>query len=282
MLRRGGHQVGLFLAGGDLEGALDRVAAFRPDAVAFSVLSGSHQRYYAIARRAKQRLGVPTLWGGPHPDLLPRDDRSALGRRGVRRRGGGGRPAFRATASTVGRAVADGRARTSSSSATACATPTRRCRAIARSTICRIPPATSISTSSRSSATTASSTSWRTGAVRTSCTYCFNAGYNALYREQGDHAIFRSRSPGLDRRRDPGDEGAGAAADGRLRRRRVHAAQGWTLEFAEVYARRCRIPFSVNARFDNLDDETVAALRSAACTSCTRASSPGTSASATA
>ena len=40
----------------------------------------------------------------------------------------------------------------------------------------------------------------------------------------------------------------------------------WTMEFAEVYARRCRIPFSMNARFDNVDEEMVAALRNAGLT----------------
>jgi radical SAM superfamily enzyme YgiQ (UPF0313 family) len=37
----------------------------------------------------------------------------------------------------------------------------------------------------------------------------------------------------------------------------------WTMEFAEVYARRCRLPFSINARFDNVDADMVAALADA-------------------
>src|SRR5512139_1238728 len=71
MLRRGGHAVALFLAERDLERTCRRIAAFRPDAVAFSVLSGSHRGYDAIARRLRQRLGLPTLWGGPHPTFFP-------------------------------------------------------------------------------------------------------------------------------------------------------------------------------------------------------------------
>ena len=35
----------------------------------------------------------------------------------------------------------------------------------------------------------------------------------------------------------------------------------WTLRFAEIYARNCGIPFTINARFDHFDEEIVSALR---------------------
>ena len=37
----------------------------------------------------------------------------------------------------------------------------------------------------------------------------------------------------------------------------------WTLEFAEVYGKRCGIPFSINARFDHMDEEIVSSLSKA-------------------
>ena len=37
----------------------------------------------------------------------------------------------------------------------------------------------------------------------------------------------------------------------------------WTLEFADVYAKRCGIPFSINARFDHMDEEIISALAKA-------------------
>lgn len=37
----------------------------------------------------------------------------------------------------------------------------------------------------------------------------------------------------------------------------------WTLKFAEIYARECGIPFTINARFDHFDEEIVAALSKA-------------------
>ena len=37
----------------------------------------------------------------------------------------------------------------------------------------------------------------------------------------------------------------------------------WTMKFAEIYARDCGIPFTINARFDNFDEEIVAALSKA-------------------
>jgi radical SAM superfamily enzyme YgiQ (UPF0313 family) len=34
----------------------------------------------------------------------------------------------------------------------------------------------------------------------------------------------------------------------------------WTLDFAKVYEKRCRIPFAINARFDHFDEEIISSL----------------------
>ena len=70
MLREAGHEVEVFVAN-KLEKTLSEVKAYAPDVVAFSVISGCHQGYYAIARAVKDLLGVPTMWGGPHPTFFP-------------------------------------------------------------------------------------------------------------------------------------------------------------------------------------------------------------------
>ncbi len=71
MLRDGGHDVAAFVVENDLDGTIEKVRAFRPDAIALSVLSGSHLGYMNIARAMKQRLDVPIIWGGPHPTFFP-------------------------------------------------------------------------------------------------------------------------------------------------------------------------------------------------------------------
>ena len=69
-LREGGHEVEVFVAN-KLEKTFDEIETYAPDFVAFSVISGSHIGYYAIARSLKERLGVLTMWGGPHPTFFP-------------------------------------------------------------------------------------------------------------------------------------------------------------------------------------------------------------------
>src|SRR5437867_3868756 len=71
VLRQGGHDVSVFDIRGNGTRTIDRLIEWKPDAVAFSVISGSHQSYYAFAERLKQRLDVPTIWGGPHPTFFP-------------------------------------------------------------------------------------------------------------------------------------------------------------------------------------------------------------------
>ena len=98
------------------------------------------------------------------------------------------------------------------------------------------------------------------------CTYCFNHSYNKLYEEAGDKKIFNSRSPDsiVDeilwlQERVPVKMVAFVDDVFTLHRR-------WTLDFAEIYGKRCGLPFSVNTRFDNVDEEIVSSLATAGLT----------------
>src|SRR5687767_8345750 len=71
MLRHGGHDTSVFIVDKDLGSTVDRLTAWKPDAVAFSVISGSHKGYYAISAAVKERLNVPVIWGGPHATFFP-------------------------------------------------------------------------------------------------------------------------------------------------------------------------------------------------------------------
>jgi radical SAM superfamily enzyme YgiQ (UPF0313 family) len=48
-----------------------RVAAARPDVVAFSSYSVTHRWCVAVARAVKRVLDAPTVFGGPHPSAVP-------------------------------------------------------------------------------------------------------------------------------------------------------------------------------------------------------------------
>ncbi len=262
-LREGGHETGLFVIGDDAEGTIDRIAAFRADAVAFSVISGSHQGYYAFAHRLKERTGIPTIWGGPHPTFFPEmvelpwadavcvgeGEESALDFAN-RFDAEGGRLPVEVPNFWVKR---DGKIQTN---------PVRsRNRALDD-----LPyPARDLYTDQFPVL--------RNHGIKHfmahrgcpyKCTYCFNESYNQIYKDQaGDKKVFSSRSPDgiVDeilwlRERVPVRMVAFVDDVFTLHRR-------WTLEFAEVYARRCRIPFSINTRFDNVDAVTVPALAEA-------------------
>ncbi len=263
MMRKGGHDVSVFVVGADFDKSLDAVAAWKPDAVAFSVISGSHKGYYVIAESLKERLGVPTLWGGPHPTFFPEmiemdfvdavcvgeGEESALAFANAFDEEGGKLPVavpnFWVKRDGV---IHRNPVRPRNMSLDDLPVPARdlyydqfeilRNHGIKHFMAHRGCPY--------------------------KCTYCFNDSYNIIYREQaGDKKVFSSRSPEsiVDeilwlRERVPVKMVAFVDDVFTLHRR-------WTMEFAEVYARRCRIPFSCNTRFDNVDPAMVAALADA-------------------
>jgi len=96
------------------------------------------------------------------------------------------------------------------------------------------------------------------------CTYCFNHTYNKMYLEQaGDKKVFFSRTPD-------------SIVDEILWLKKTETIKmvqfvddvftvhkKWTLNFAKIYEKRCRIPFLINARFDHMNEEIVSSLAKA-------------------
>jgi radical SAM superfamily enzyme YgiQ (UPF0313 family) len=262
-LRQAGHDVRLFIAGGGLRGTVDSLRACAPDAVAFSILTGGHRTAYAIAAAVKRELGLPTVWGGPHPTFfpemieLPFVDAVCVGE---------GEDAavefadaFDAAGGRIPERVANFHVK-------------RGGRVVRNPVRPRILDLERLPRPARELYYRQSPMLFRHGIKHFmahrgcpyACTYCFNHGYNRLYREQaGDTRIVRSRSP------------ESIVEEILSLRSRVPLRMAafvddvftidreWTLRFAEAYAARCRLPFSINARFDNLDPDLVAALADA-------------------
>jgi radical SAM superfamily enzyme YgiQ (UPF0313 family) len=263
MLRHGGHPVAVFVVEKDLDGTLEKLQQFRPDAVALSVLSGSHLGYMAIARAVKQRLGVPVLWGGPHPTFFPEMieldcvDAVCVGE------GEEAALAFANAFDELG-----GKLPTDVSNFWV-----KRDGEIHRN------PVRARNRSLDDLPYPARDLYYEQFPMLEShgikhfmahrgcpyqCTYCFNHSYNKIYREQAnDKKVFNSRSPDsiVDevlwlRERVPVKMVAFVDDVFSLHRQ-------WTLDFAKIYGKRCGIPFSVNTRFDNVDEEIVSALAAA-------------------
>ena len=96
------------------------------------------------------------------------------------------------------------------------------------------------------------------------CTYCFNHSYNKMYKEQaGEKKVFFSRTPDsivdeIKWLQKSVPIKTVAFVDDVFT---IH--KKWTLEFAKIYAKRCGVPFSINARFDHMDEEIISVLSKA-------------------
>jgi radical SAM superfamily enzyme YgiQ (UPF0313 family) len=263
MLRHGGHDVAVFVVDNDLEGTLERLEEFRPDAVALSVLSGSHLAYMDIARAVKQRLDAPILWGGPHPTFFPEIieldcvDAVCIGE---------GEQAALDFANAFddlgGKLPADVSNFWIKRNGEIHRNPVRA----RNGSLDDLPyPARDLYYDQFPMLKSHGIKHFMAHrGCPYKCTYCFNHSYNKIYREQAnDKKIFHSRSPDS-----IVDEVLWLRASVPVKMVSfvddvftLH--RQWTLEFAKTYGRRCGIPFSINTRFDNVDDEAVSALSKA-------------------
>ena len=71
-LRHGGHEVDVFVVENKLDKTIHELKQYKPDIVAFGVITGSHQEYIVIARTIKRKLNIPIIWGGPHVTFAPK------------------------------------------------------------------------------------------------------------------------------------------------------------------------------------------------------------------
>ena len=261
-LREGGHEVEVFVAN-KLEKTFDEIETYAPDFVAFSVISGSHIGYYAIARSLKERLGVLTMWGGPHPTFFPEMIEFPWVDAVCRGEGEEAVVKFADAFDAAGGEIPldvpnfwvkrDGEI--------------HRMAVLARNRALDDLPYAARDLYYNKFPILRKHGIKHFLAHRGcpyKCTYCFNESYNSIYREEaGDTRVFNSRSPDsivdeiLDLREKVPVRMVAFVDDVFTLHRK------WTMEFAEVYGRRCSIPFSCNTRFDNIDEEMVKALSEA-------------------
>lgn len=66
-----GHQCDILIQSEEGKDFYDKILAYKPDAIAFSAMTGFHTYYLKMADKVKKMLDVPTIFGGPHPTFFP-------------------------------------------------------------------------------------------------------------------------------------------------------------------------------------------------------------------
>ncbi len=263
MWRRAGHEMALFVIGRRPDLTIEGIRRYGPDAVAFSVLTGSHQGFLSFAKLLKERLDVPTIWGGPWPTFFPETidspyvDAICIGE--------GEEAALRfANAFDAGGKVLPVDVQNF--------IVKREGKVYRNPVLPRNKNLDALPYPARDLYYDRFPVLHRHGIKHFMahrgcpyhCTYCFNQSYNKLYADEaGDKKVLFSRSPDSIcdeilwlRERVPVKMVAFVDDVFTLHRR-------WTLDFVRTYSKRCRIPFSMNARVDNVDAEMVEALAEA-------------------
>ena len=73
VLRAHGHEVDLILTDEHSKNYLDLIGQYNPDLIGFSFMTGNRNWASATAKKLKQKLNTPIIFGGIHPTLFPED-----------------------------------------------------------------------------------------------------------------------------------------------------------------------------------------------------------------
>jgi len=71
VLKQGGHEVDLFVLDSEKNKIMQKLRAFKPDLVAFSITSMGNDWAKVIAKNVKSENMALTIFGGPHPTYFP-------------------------------------------------------------------------------------------------------------------------------------------------------------------------------------------------------------------
>ena len=262
-LRHGGHEVDVFVVDNNLDKTLRELEQYKPDAVAFSVITGSHLEYINIANAVKQKLNIPIIWGGPHSTFFPKiieesyADAVCVGE---------GEYAILDFANSFDKS---GRKIPAHIPNFWVKTNGKIYRNAVRPRIHNLDnvpyPARDLFFNKYPLMKNHGIKSFlaHRGCPH-KCTYCFNHSYNKMYKEQaGEKKVFFSRTPDsivdeIKWLQKSVPIKTVAFVDDVFT---IH--KKWTLEFAKIYAKRCGVPFSINARFDHMDEEIISVLSKA-------------------
>jgi radical SAM superfamily enzyme YgiQ (UPF0313 family) len=73
VLKSAGHECAMLILTGERGDPIDRIRSIRPDIVAFSIMTIRVEWATRLARRVKEELGIRNIFGGPHPTFFPDD-----------------------------------------------------------------------------------------------------------------------------------------------------------------------------------------------------------------
>ena len=262
-LRKSGHKVQVYVAENNINKTIQELQEYKPDIVAFSVITGSHLEYIEIAKVIKEKLNLPILWGGPHatffPKIIEQDYADAVCV-------GEGEDAALEFANAFDNS--NGKIPTNVKNfwvkidGKIYRNPVRP----------RIRNLDNVAYAARDLFFNKFPVLKNHGIKHFlahrgcphKCTYCFNHSYNQMYKEQaGDKKVLFSRTPDSIVEEIKWLQKTEVVKTVAFVDDVFTIHKKWTLDFAEVYEKRCGIPFSINARFDHMDEEIISALAKA-------------------
>ena len=262
-LRHSGHEVEVYAVENNLDKTLEQLEEYKPDAVAFSVITGSHKEYIKIAKSIKQKLNLPIIWGGPHATFFPKiieedyADAVCIGE---------GEDAAVDFANEFDKEGGQIPIKIPNFWVKKDGTIHRNSVRPRIKNLDEVPyPARDLFFKKFPMLKNHGIKHFlaHRGCPH-KCTYCFNHSYNQMYKEQaGDKKVFFSRTP----------ESIVEEIQWLQKTEMIKTVafvddvftihKKWTLNFAEIYGKKCGIPFSINARFDHMDEEIISALAKA-------------------
>jgi radical SAM superfamily enzyme YgiQ (UPF0313 family) len=262
-LRDRGHEVTVYVVDKDIGKTLRQLEQYKPDAVALSVLTGSHVGYQEIARAIKQLLNIPIIWGGPHatffPEVIELDCADAVCIGEGEEAAVEFADAFDAAGKTLPIDTPNFWVKRDGVIHRNAVRPRNR-------SLDDLPyPARDLYYDQFPILKNHGIKHFLAHrGCPYKCTYCFNHSFNQIYLDQaGDKKVFHSRTPDsivdeiLWLQNQVPIKMVTFVDDVFTLHRK------WTLEFSKVYQKRCGIPFSINTRFDNVDEEIVSSLAKA-------------------
>lgn len=259
LLKKNGHDVDVFITDAEKEDLLEYLKREKPDVIAFSISSTDYSWAEKIAGRIKKQMKALIVFGGPHPTYFPEfikrpfADIICIGEgeyatlelmNAIER--GEDYSRIRNLWVKKGRRVIKNPLRNLIEDLDELPIPDRKIyfkyKFLRETPVKRFAPSRG---------------------CPYNCTYCYNQCYKQLYRGKGTYTRYRSPAHVIEEMKMVRDcatmEAVSIVSD------TFTTYKKWMADFLELYKKEIGLPFYCQARYNEIDEDTVRKLREAGC-----------------